>query len=139
MTDMVLPAFEMDCRDWMVVSPSEAGMPEAVSDAPLLAVLSTMVVEDDIREATGALTVGIIEDGDELDTRAVAPGSAARELIDFDPAPGHPALRDARPRAAPRAARRVRGAGRFRRRTRPARRAPDGVLPLAGAGRLTSS
>ena len=88
MTDMVLPAFEMDCRDWMVVSPSEAGMPEAVSDAPLLAVLSTMVVEEDIREATGALTVGIIEDGDDLDTRAVAPGSVAHELIDFDPAPG---------------------------------------------------
>ncbi len=87
MADLVLPAFEMDCRDWMVVSPDEAGLPEDVSGAPLLAVLSTMVVEDDIREATGALTVGIIED-DNLETRAVAPGSAARELIDFDPTPG---------------------------------------------------
>ena len=88
MTDVALPAFEMDCRDWMVVSPSEAGMPEDVSGTPLLAVLSTMVVEDDIREATGALTVGIIEDGEELDTRAVAPGSIARELLDEVPEPG---------------------------------------------------
>ncbi|MBE7187884.1 hypothetical protein [Jatrophihabitans endophyticus] len=88
MTDVALPAFEMDCRDWMVVSPSEAGMPEDVSGTPLLAVLSTMVVEDDIREATGALTVGIIEDDEELDTRAVAPGSIARELLDELPEPG---------------------------------------------------
>jgi hypothetical protein len=88
MTDLVLPAFEMDCRDWMVVSPDEAGLPEDVSGAPLLAVLSTMIVEDDIREATGALTVGIIEDDDDLDTRAVAPGSVAHELLDFDPTPG---------------------------------------------------
>ena len=63
-------------------------MPEDVSGTPLLAVLSTMVVEDDIREATGALTVGIIEEGEELDTRAVAPGSIARELLDEVPEPG---------------------------------------------------
>ena len=88
MADLVLPAFEMDCRDWMVVSPTDAGMEPEAAGAPLLAVLSTMVVEDDIREATGALTVGIIDDEEGLDTRAVAPGSAAHELLDFDPAPG---------------------------------------------------
>lgn len=88
MTDVVLPAFEMDCRDWMIVSPDEAGLPEDVSGSPLLAVLSTMVVEDDIREATGALTVGMIEDGEPLDTRAVAPGCIARELLDELPEPG---------------------------------------------------
>ena len=67
MTDLVLPAFEMDCRDWMVVSPTDAGLPEDVAGAPLLAVLSTVVIEDDIREATGALTVGLIDDDDDLD------------------------------------------------------------------------
>lgn len=88
MADLVLPAFEMDCRDWMVVSPTEAGLPEDVCGAPLLAVLSTMVIEDDIREATGALTVGIIEDDEDLTTRAVAPGAAAHELLDTDQTPG---------------------------------------------------
>ena len=88
MADLVLPAFEMDCRDWMVVSPSEAGLPEDVAGAPLLAVLTTMVIEDDIREATGALTVGIIDDDEDLEVRAVAPGAAAQELLDFDRAPG---------------------------------------------------
>jgi hypothetical protein len=78
----------MDCRDWLVVSPSEAGMPEDVAGAPLLAVLSTMVIEEDILEATGALTVGIIDDGEDLDTRQVAPGAAAHELIEFDGTPG---------------------------------------------------
>jgi hypothetical protein len=88
MTDLVLPAFEMDCRDWMVVSPSEAGLPEDVAGAPLLAVLSTMVIQDDILEATGALTVGMIDDADELEIREVAPGAAAHELLDFDVTPG---------------------------------------------------
>jgi hypothetical protein len=86
--DLVLPAFEMDCRDWMVVSPTEAGMPEDVCGAPLLAVLSTMVIEDDIREATGALTVGLIDDDEELEVREVFPGAAAHELLDLDAAPG---------------------------------------------------
>lgn len=88
MADLVLPAFEMDCRDWMVVTPNEAGLPEDAAGAPLLAVLSTMVIEDDIREATGALTVGLLDDDDDLEFREVAPGSAAHELLEFDQAPG---------------------------------------------------
>lgn len=88
MADLVLPAFEMDCSDWMVVSPTEAGLPEDVCGAPLLAVLTTMVIEDDICEATGALTVGIIEDDEDLTTRAVAPGAVAHELFDANQTPG---------------------------------------------------
>jgi hypothetical protein len=88
MADLVLPAFEMDCRDWMVVSPTEAGLPDDVAGAPLLAVLSTMVIEDDICEATGALTVGLIDGDEDLDTRAVAPGAAAHELLDQESTPG---------------------------------------------------
>jgi hypothetical protein len=88
MADLVLPAFEMDCRDWMVVSPSEAGVPEDVSGAPVLAVLSTVVISDDLREATGALTVGMIEAGEPLATREVAPGAPAHELLDEDATPG---------------------------------------------------
>jgi hypothetical protein len=86
--DLVLPAFEMDCRDWLVVGPSEAGLPEDVAGAPLLAVLSTVVIEADLREATGALTVGVLDDDEDLDIRAVAPGAAAYELVDEFATPG---------------------------------------------------
>ena len=87
MGDLVLPAFEMDCRDWMIVSPSEAGLPDEVTGAPLLAVLSTMIINSDICEATGALTVGLIDDEEELTTREVSPGAIAQELVE-DSAPG---------------------------------------------------
>jgi hypothetical protein len=63
-------------------------LPEDVAGAPLLAVLSTVVIEDDLREATGALTVGVLDDDDQLEVRAVAPGSAAFELIDQAATPG---------------------------------------------------
>lgn len=88
MPDLVLPSFEMDCRDWLVVSPNEAGLPDDVAGAPLLAVLSTAVIDDDIVEATGALTVGIIDDAEPLEVRELAPGTVARELLDDDPTPG---------------------------------------------------
>jgi hypothetical protein len=86
--DLVLPAFELDCRDWLVVSPAEAGLPEDVAGAPLLAVLSTVVIEDDLEEATGALTVGVLEASDELEMRPVAPGAEAYEFVDVYTAPG---------------------------------------------------
>src|SRR4051794_41095086 len=85
--DLVLPAFEMDCRDWLVVGPAEAGLPEDVAGAPLLAVLSTVLIDHDLEEATGALTVGVLDDED-LQFRAVAPGAAAYELVDEDTTPG---------------------------------------------------
>src|SRR3954447_9010760 len=86
--DLVLPAFEMDCRDWLVVGPAEAGLPEDVAGAPLLAVLSTVLIDHDLEEATGALTVGVLDD-DDLEFRAVAPGAAACELVE-EPGPRGP-------------------------------------------------
>ncbi|WP_375491537.1 hypothetical protein [uncultured Jatrophihabitans sp.] len=88
MSDLVLPAFMMDCRDWMVVSAEEAGLASDLDDVPTVAVLSTMVIDDDIREATGALTVGLLDDDEPLDTRQVAPGAEALELLDTDAEPG---------------------------------------------------
>jgi hypothetical protein len=88
MSDLVLPAFEMDCRDWMVISPADAGLPEDVAGAPLLAVLSTVVIEDDLCEATGALTVGLMDDEEDLEMREVSPGGAAHELVGVDATPG---------------------------------------------------
>jgi hypothetical protein len=102
MSDLVLPAFEMDCRDWIVVSPDEAGLPEDCDGAPILAALSSLLIDgDDFVEASAVLTVGLLDDEqvDQLPTRQVAPGAVAHELLVEDvladatryvmPAPGH--------------------------------------------------
>lgn len=84
MSDLVLPAFEMDCREWIVVSPDEAGLSDEVAGAPILAVLSTVIIgESELVEATGVLTVGLLdgEQVSELGGRQVAPGSVAHELV----------------------------------------------------------
>jgi hypothetical protein len=83
MKDLVLPAFAMDCRDWLVVTPSQAGLPDEVAGAPLLAVLSTAVLgEASFRSASAVLTVGLLDS--DIPTRAVAGGSVAAELLDGD-------------------------------------------------------
>lgn len=53
-----------------------------------MAVLSTMVIDGDIRETTGALTLGLIDDAEPLATRQVAPDADAYELLDADASPG---------------------------------------------------
>jgi hypothetical protein len=88
MADLVLPAFEMDCRDWFVLTPGDAGVSEEVDGSPILAVLSTVVIEEDLCEATGALSVGLMDGAEELETREVAPGAPAHELVDGDAEPG---------------------------------------------------
>lgn len=81
--DLVLPAFQMDCRDWLVVTPGEAGIPEEVAGAPLLALLSTAVIGvADMSSASGVLTVGLLDD----DAPPAVPmyGCVAAEVIDAD-------------------------------------------------------
>jgi hypothetical protein len=87
MKDLVLPAFEMDCRDWLVLTPAQAGLPDEVAGSPLLAVLSTLVIGDEsLREASGVLTIGLLDD--ELpSTRPIAYDCVAAELVDADAAP----------------------------------------------------
>jgi hypothetical protein len=88
MADLVLPAFEMDCRDWIVLSPVDAGMPDDIAGSPLLAVLSTAVIEEDVLEARGALSVGLMDASDDLQTRIVAPDAPVHELVGADATPG---------------------------------------------------
>jgi hypothetical protein len=84
MRDLVLPSFAMDCRDWLVVTPADAGLPDEVGGAPLLAVLSTVVMDGaGFRPASGVLTVGLLDD-ESPPTRQVAPGSIAAELVEPD-------------------------------------------------------
>ncbi len=65
--ELALPAFQMDCRDWLVITPSETGLPDEVAGTPLLAVLSTVVLDaDEFRSVSAVLTVGLLDDDDEI-------------------------------------------------------------------------
>jgi hypothetical protein len=82
--DLVLPAFEMDCRDWLVVTPAEAGLPDEIAGAPLLAVLSTVILgAESFVPASGVLTVGLLDD-DVPPTRRLGPDCIAAELVDSE-------------------------------------------------------
>ena len=61
MDELTLPAFELDCRDWLVAEPGEAGLPEEVGGAPVLAVLSTAVIG-----ALKAAAIPVAPPGNEL-------------------------------------------------------------------------
>jgi hypothetical protein len=77
--ELALPAFQLDCRDWLVITPSESGLPDELGGAPLLAVLSTAVIDDDeLRSVSAVLTIGLLDDDD----RFGAVGGAGRVLSD---------------------------------------------------------
>ena len=61
-SDITLPAFELDCRDWLVITPGESGLPEEVGGAPLVAVLSTAVLGEQFLSVSGVLTLGLLDD-----------------------------------------------------------------------------
>jgi hypothetical protein len=62
MQDLVLPNFEMNCQDWLVATPEESGLPDELDGAPLLAVLSTVVLgPDSFCPASGVVTVGLAD------------------------------------------------------------------------------
>ena len=82
MQDLTLPSFEMDCRDWVVVTPDDAGIPDEVAGTPLLAMLSTVVIgPDSFSPASGVLTIGLVDD-DTPYARPVHGGAVAAELVD---------------------------------------------------------
>src|ERR1700759_84882 len=84
MQDLTLPSFEMDCRDWIVVTPDEAGLPDEVAGTPLLAMLSTVVIGTDrFTPASGVLTVALVDE-DSPEARPVPGGDVAAELVDPD-------------------------------------------------------
>jgi hypothetical protein len=54
----------MDCRDWLVARPEETGLREELAGSPLVAVLSTAIIEsDDLRTVGAVLTLGLLDDG----------------------------------------------------------------------------
>jgi hypothetical protein len=82
MNDLVLPTFAMDCRDWLVITPEQAGLPDEVAGAPLLAVLSTVLLDDgEFHPASGVLTVGLL-DAELPPSTPVPGGQVASRLIE---------------------------------------------------------
>ncbi len=84
MDELTLPAFELDCRDWLVAEPGEAGLPDEVGGAPVLAVLSTAVIEENELLSVGAvLSLGLLDD--ELPNEADDhPATGISQLVDAD-------------------------------------------------------
>jgi hypothetical protein len=81
--ELALPAFQMDCRDWLVITPSETGLPDEVAGTPLLAVLSTVVLDaDNYRSVSAVLTVGLIDDDE--DVFGINADWLAADFGDFD-------------------------------------------------------
>ena len=84
MHDLVLPDFEMNCRDWLVVTPEESGLPDEFCGAPLLAVLSTVVIgPDTFSPASGVVTVAL-PDADVAVRPGVDDDSPASLLVDAE-------------------------------------------------------
>jgi hypothetical protein len=80
--ELALPAFQMDCRDWLVITPGETGLPDEVAGAPLLAVLSSAVVDvDDFRSVSAVLTLGLLDE-DEHRYGPVGRHGIAAEIVD---------------------------------------------------------
>lgn len=82
-----LPAFELDCRDWLIATPADGSVPEEIGGAPVVAVLSTAVIgADDIMPASAVLSIGLLDEP--VDSIQLDADSPVAELLDYDAAVG---------------------------------------------------
>lgn len=82
-----LPAFELDCRDWLVATPDDGSVPEEVAGAPVVAVLSTAVINlDELTPASAVLSIGLLDEP--IESVRLDADSPVAELIDVDVAAG---------------------------------------------------
>ncbi|MDQ2838030.1 MAG: hypothetical protein M3Y42_15385 [Actinomycetota bacterium] len=82
-----LPAFELDCRDWLIATPEDGSVPEEIGGAPVVAVLSTAVIgSDDLMPASAILSIGLLDEP--VDAIKINSDSPVAELLDFDAAAG---------------------------------------------------
>jgi hypothetical protein len=82
-----LPAFELDCRDWLVATPEDGSVPEEVGGAPVVAVLSTAVIDmDNLAPASAVLSIGLLDEP--VESVRLDADSPVAELIDVDVAGG---------------------------------------------------
>jgi len=82
-----LPAFELDCRDWLIATPDDGSVPEEIAGALVVAVLSTVVIgSEDLRSASAVLSVGLLDEP--VDSVQWEEGSPAAEMCDVDTSMG---------------------------------------------------
>lgn len=83
--DLELPPFELDCRDWLVATPADGTVPDEIAGAPVVAVLSTAVINAlDLESASAVLSVGLIDEP--LESVPLDDDSPVAELIEPDAA-----------------------------------------------------
>lgn len=76
-----LPAFELDCREWLVATPDDGSVPEEVAGAPVVAVLSTAVVRSTrLAPASAVLSIGLLDEP--VETERPDADSPVAELMD---------------------------------------------------------
>jgi hypothetical protein len=82
-----LPAFELDCRDWLVATPDDGSVPEEIGGAPVVAVLSTAVIDmTNLMPASAVLSIGLLDEP--VESVRLNADSPVAELIDVDVAAG---------------------------------------------------
>ena len=82
-----LPAFELDCRDWLVATPDDGSVPEEVAGAPVVAVLSTAVISvSGLTPASAVLSIGLLDEP--VESVRLNGDSPVAELIDVDVSAG---------------------------------------------------
>lgn len=85
-SDLVVPAFELDCRGWIVAGPEEHSRIDDPDSAPIVLTLSTAVVgEDDFYPVSGEFMLGLLDDVPPA--VEIREGGVAAEIIDNDDEP----------------------------------------------------
>jgi hypothetical protein len=78
-----LPAFELDCRDWLIATPEDGTIPDEIGGAPVVAVLSTVVIgANELEPGSAVLSVGLLDEP--VDAVRITDDSPVAELIDVD-------------------------------------------------------
>ena len=90
-TEVDLPAFALDCREWLVATDADGVLDDEICDGPVLAILSTVVIADDcFHSATAAISLAVLDDEDRRRFTSQPPGFNADPLLsDADWETGH--------------------------------------------------
>jgi hypothetical protein len=89
--DVELPEFTLDCRDWLVATEADRVFDDEICEGPVLAILSTVVIEAGrFHAATAVISLALLADEFRIDSQFSAAGfTADRKLSDADWETGH--------------------------------------------------